>query len=59
MTRPRAADDFPSIRARMVELGREHARPPAADDSAMIRARMEAYAASAPPKYWPKRGAFR
>jgi hypothetical protein len=32
VTRPRAADDFPSIRARMVELGREHARPRAADD---------------------------
>jgi hypothetical protein len=42
VTRPRAADDFPSIRARMVELGREHARPRAADDFAMIRARMEA-----------------
>ena len=41
MTRPRAADDFPMIRARMEELHRERARPRAADDFAMIRARME------------------
>ena len=41
MTRPRAADDFPMIRARMEELRRERARPRAADDFAMIRARME------------------
>ena len=27
MTRPRAADDFPRIRARMEELRRERARP--------------------------------
>jgi hypothetical protein len=40
MTRPRAADDFAVIRARMEELRRE--RPPrAADDFAAIRARME------------------
>ena len=41
MTRPRAAEDFPMIRARMEELRRERARPRAADDFAMIRARME------------------
>jgi hypothetical protein len=39
--RPRAADDFPMIWARMVELRRERARPRAADDFPMIRARME------------------
>ena len=41
MTRPRTADDFPMIRARMEELRRESARPRAADDFPMIRARME------------------
>ena len=41
VTRARAADDFPVIRARMVELRRERARPRAADDFATIRARME------------------
>jgi len=41
VTRPRAADDFPMIRARMEELRRERARPRAADDFPMIRARME------------------
>jgi hypothetical protein len=41
VTRSRAADDFPMIRARMEELRRERARPRAADDFAMIRARME------------------
>jgi hypothetical protein len=41
VTRPRAADDFPMIRARMVELRCERARPRAADDFAMIRGRME------------------
>jgi hypothetical protein len=41
VTRPRAADDFPTIRARMEELRRERARPRAADDFRMIRARME------------------
>jgi hypothetical protein len=41
VTRPRAADDFPMIRARMEELGRERARPRAADDFATIRARIE------------------
>jgi hypothetical protein len=55
--RPRAADDFPTIRARMEELRRERARPRAADDFAMIRA-WRSYAASEP-KYWPKRGAVR
>ena len=40
MTRTRAADDFPTIRARMEEL-RPMARPRAADDFATIRARME------------------
>ena len=40
MTRPRAADDFATIRARMEELRRERA-PRAADDFAAIRARME------------------
>jgi hypothetical protein len=41
--RPRAADDFPMIRARMEELRRERAGPRAADDFAMIRARMEEF----------------
>jgi hypothetical protein len=42
VNRPRAADDFPIIRARMEELRRERAaRPRAADDFAKIRARME------------------
>ena len=41
MTQPRAADDFPMIRARMEELRLERARPRAADDFATIRARME------------------
>ena len=41
MTRPRAADDFPVIRARMEELRRERSRPRAADDFRVIRARME------------------
>jgi ElaB/YqjD/DUF883 family membrane-anchored ribosome-binding protein len=38
--RPRAADDFATIRARMEELRRKRA-PRAADDFAAIRARME------------------
>ena len=41
MTRPRAADDFSMIRARMEELRRERSRPRAADDFRAIRARME------------------
>ena len=46
MTRPRAADDFPMIRSRMMELHRERnggnvTRPRAADDFATIRARIE------------------
>ena len=41
MSPPRAADDFPVIRARMEELRCERSRPRAADDFAMIRARME------------------
>ena len=41
MTRPRVADDFSTIRARMEELCRERARPRAADDFPTIRARME------------------
>lgn len=41
MSPPRAADDFPVIRARMEELRRERARPRAADDFRAIRARME------------------
>ena len=32
MTQPRAADDFPAIRARMQELRRERARIPADDN---------------------------
>jgi hypothetical protein len=32
VTRPRAADDFPAIRARMEELRRQRARVPADDD---------------------------
>ena len=39
-TRPRAADDFATIRSRMEEL-RPVTRPRAADDFAMIRARVE------------------
>jgi len=46
MTRPRAADDFAVIRARMEELRRERATR-AADDFAAIRARMKNCAASA------------
>jgi hypothetical protein len=42
MIRPRAADDFPAIRARMHELRRENlTRPRAADDFATIRARVD------------------
>jgi hypothetical protein len=40
VTRPRAADDFAMIRARMEELRRERARPRAADDFPSIRARI-------------------
>jgi hypothetical protein len=32
VTRPRAADDFPAIRARMEELRRERARAPTDDN---------------------------
>ena len=46
MTRPRAADDFATIRARMEELRRKRA-PRAADDFAAIRARWKNCAASA------------
>jgi hypothetical protein len=42
MTPPRAADDFPAIRARMHELRRESTTyPRAADDFATIRARID------------------
>jgi hypothetical protein len=46
VTRPRAADDFPMIRSRILELRRERnggatSQPRAADDFATIRARME------------------
>ena len=42
MTRPRAAEDFPAIRARMHELRRENlTRPRAADDFVTIRARVD------------------
>jgi hypothetical protein len=41
VTRPRAADDFTTIRARMEELRRERVGPRAADDIATIRARMQ------------------
>jgi hypothetical protein len=41
VSRPRVADDFAMIRARMEELRRERARPRAADDFTTIRARME------------------
>jgi hypothetical protein len=46
VTRPRAADDFVTIRTRVEELRRERSggkvtRPRAADDFATIRARME------------------
>jgi hypothetical protein len=40
VTRPRAADDFPMIRARMEELRRDRARPRAADDFSTSRARV-------------------
>jgi hypothetical protein len=42
MTRPRAADDFLAIRARMYELrGEKSTRPRAADDFATIRQRID------------------
>ena len=41
MPQPRAADDFPVIRARIEELRRERARPRAADDFPVIRARLQ------------------
>jgi hypothetical protein len=37
VTRPRAADDFAAIRARMEELRRENAQVPADDGSARPR----------------------
>jgi hypothetical protein len=55
MTRPRAADDFAAIRARMHELRHENlTRPRVADDFATIRTRVEelrreSTAASEPP----------
>ena len=58
MTRPRVADDFSTIRARMEELCRERARPRAADDFPTIRARMEELRHERAP-YCPKRGAVR
>jgi hypothetical protein len=58
VTRPRAADDFPMIRARMEELRRERARPRAADDFAMIRARMGGAAPRARPSVGRSAGAF-
>ena len=58
MTQPRAADDFPLIRARMEELRRERAPPRAADDFRMIRARMEELRHERA-QYCPKRGAVR
>jgi len=41
VTRPRAADDFAVIRARLEELRRERTRPRAADDFAEIHARLQ------------------
>jgi hypothetical protein len=41
MSAPRAADDFPVIRACMEGLRGQRTRPRAADDFPMIRARME------------------
>ena len=41
MTKPRVADDFSMIRARIEELCRERARHRAPDDFPTIRARME------------------
>jgi hypothetical protein len=58
MIRPRVADDFAMIRARMEELRRERARPRAADDFAMIRARMEELRRERA-QYRPKRRAVR
>jgi hypothetical protein len=58
MIRPRVADDFAMIRARMEELRRERARPRAADDYAMIRARMEELRRERA-QYRPKRLAVR
>jgi len=48
VTRPRAADDFPAIRARIEELRRERARAPA-DDEARISDGPRPYAISARP----------
>jgi hypothetical protein len=56
MSPPRAADDFPMIRARMEELRRERARPRAADDFRAIRARMEELRRE-PLWYRPRQGA--
>ena len=39
MTRPRAADDFAAIRARMEELRRENARMRSPDDDASAKPR--------------------
>jgi hypothetical protein len=41
VTRPRAADDFAVIRARIHELRCERARPRAADDFAAIHAHLQ------------------
>ena len=66
MTRPRAADDFAVIRARMEELRHRRARPRAAYDFPMIRARMEELRReraqllhSCACRYRPSRGAVR
>ena len=48
MTRPRAADDFPAIRARMEELRRERARV-TADDNSRWGDRPRPYAVSSRP----------
>jgi hypothetical protein len=37
VTRPRAADDFPAIRARIEELRRERARVPDDDDDRRVK----------------------
>ena len=49
MTRPRAADDFPMIRARMEELRRERAQAAAGNNLSPSRSRPRAYAVSARP----------
>jgi hypothetical protein len=59
MSPPRAAADFPLIRARMEELRRERTRPRAADDFRAIRLRMEETSARTCSAIGPKEGTVR